>query len=733
MVYEFGEFRLDPQRRVLLHVERGRVEIAAKAFDALLFLIEHHGVVVTRAELMKALWPRTVVEDNSLTKLIASIRRALGDPQHIATLQGRGYQFVADVHLRSLPEETVPQARADGSSATDDRLELAVAAKSFDLRALYAGVGILIVAVGAALVAGYRGSGDPGRLGPVVSVTPVTAYQGDEFSPSLSPDGTRVAFSWADMDGNRDIYITMTDGTGLHRLTDAPARDGDPAWSPDGKRIAFLRSVTAVQRDIFLIPALGGAEQYVGSVYLRTISAVNVAAPKITWTNDGRHLVYASGREGAEGMHIYALVPGTGEMTRLTDGHLTYDSSPAISPDGDWLAFRRDTANPSPVGALMLQELGPDLARRGEPTQVPGTSRAVFHSTSWSSDGTYLTFVTGGTIREWERGSGAPRLVHNASGVLGGSTSSSAEVSVLSLYRGRSLTIGVAARIGADEDVWGIPLDPRTRAATGPASVRFYSSARDLQPRFSPDGRRVAFLSNRSGSSQLWVGAANQSDQRQLTDVDADYLYYPNWSPDGEKLVFYTAGSDGFQIYIVDADGRGPPQHIGPGGAPWWSADGEHLYLSAFDAENGSTVTRVRISDGHRDAAFSGHAAFESQDGRRLLYWKGTDRHVFMRSLNGDPADGSEERLVETIVGGIALVDDGFYFVSVTSEGEARSFAFYEYATRTSYDVAPAPKGIRGTGDLTVAPDGSELLYSAQVTESGSDLMMLEFGASDSR
>jgi WD40-like Beta Propeller Repeat len=317
--------------------------------------------------------------------------------------------------------------------------------------------------------------------------------------------------------------------------------------------------------------------------------------------------------------------------------------------------------------------------------------------------------------------------VHNASGVLGGSIPANGEVSRLALARAGASRIGIAARIGTGPDIWGIPLDRHTRMPTGGPEIHFFSSVGEIHPRYSPDGRRVAFVSRRGGTVQLWVAEADGSNSRAITNLDADVVF-PNWSPDGERLVFYTSGDDGFQIYVVDADGS-PPKHIVPGGGPSWSADGEHLYVTEPGAP--FTVTRVRISDRRREPLFTGHLAFESGDGRWLLYWKGQETHVYMRSLEGNVAENAEERLVNTIVGGIAPVDSGFFYVSVTPEGLPRAFAFYEYASRTSRDVAPAPAGTMGVGGLTVSPDGTELLYAAQVSESGADLVLLEFDQSD--
>ena len=92
--YEFGEFRLETTRRSL--TRRGEtVPITGKPFDALLYLLEHAGTVVSREELANALWTSTVVEDNNLSQTILALRRALDDaadtPRFIATVPRRGY------------------------------------------------------------------------------------------------------------------------------------------------------------------------------------------------------------------------------------------------------------------------------------------------------------------------------------------------------------------------------------------------------------------------------------------------------------------------------------------------------------------------------------------------------------------------------------------------------------------------------------------------------------------
>jgi DNA-binding winged helix-turn-helix (wHTH) protein/TolB-like protein/Flp pilus assembly protein TadD len=100
-VYEFEGIRLDPRRRSLSRLEGESIAVTAKVFDALLYLVERAGEPVSRSALIEALWPTTIVEENSLNQTIWALRRALGDDGNgqrlIVTLPGRGYQFVADV------------------------------------------------------------------------------------------------------------------------------------------------------------------------------------------------------------------------------------------------------------------------------------------------------------------------------------------------------------------------------------------------------------------------------------------------------------------------------------------------------------------------------------------------------------------------------------------------------------------------------------------------------------
>jgi DNA-binding winged helix-turn-helix (wHTH) protein len=108
--YEFDRFTVDAQQRLLFAAgESGPVDLPPRAFDALLYLLERPGELLTKKELMKALWPGVVVEENSLNQVISLVRRVLGEKpsehRFIVTAPGRGYRFVAAVRARGETRE----------------------------------------------------------------------------------------------------------------------------------------------------------------------------------------------------------------------------------------------------------------------------------------------------------------------------------------------------------------------------------------------------------------------------------------------------------------------------------------------------------------------------------------------------------------------------------------------------------------------------------------------------
>jgi len=106
-IYEFDDFRVDSGRRLFFKRDGGSIHLTPKAFDTLIYLIQHTHVVLSKEKLMRAIWPDTAVEENNLNQTISALRRALGEKRaehrYIVTSPGRGYRFVAAVNRHKMP------------------------------------------------------------------------------------------------------------------------------------------------------------------------------------------------------------------------------------------------------------------------------------------------------------------------------------------------------------------------------------------------------------------------------------------------------------------------------------------------------------------------------------------------------------------------------------------------------------------------------------------------------
>jgi Tol biopolymer transport system component len=274
--------------------------------------------------------------------------------------------------------------------------------------------------------------------------------------------------------------------------------------------------------------------------------------------------------------------------------------------------------------------------------------------------------------------------------------------------------------ISTDTNIWRVDLWNR---AERPAA--FIASTReDDSPQYSPDGKRIAFQSDRSGKHEVWVCDADGLDAVQL--VDMDYAGSPRWSPDGERIAFDALIDGRWQIFTVSSGGSKPQRmtrSISNDIRPSWSHDGKWIYFGS-SRKRRLEIWKMPTSGGDavQVTKNGGDDQVESEDGRTIFYTKSSNDDTRNResSLWEIPADGGQEKQVlrSLLSQSYAVTQDGIYYVA--SAGlQLLSFAGGGARLITKLDKEPSKR-------MSVSPDGHWLLYGQIDRLGGSDLMLVE-------
>ncbi|MEX2264019.1 MAG: winged helix-turn-helix domain-containing protein [Bryobacteraceae bacterium] len=715
-IFRFGVFELDLSKAEL-RKSGVRVRLHDQPFRILTVLLERAGQVVTREELRNVLWPdETFVDfDHGMNSAVNKLRETLADsasnPRYVETVPRRGYRFIA-------PVESVQQAAAHPEiEGADSRKQPAGPVLTARIK-----WPLLVAGLAAAAIASVAVYTRSSFISPKVS--PLTSDPGRESLPSLSPDGRQVAFVWnGEHQNNYDIYVKLLGTERALRLTNQPAMETNPVWSPDAASIAFLRVQLPETLDVMLISPLGGAERKVGEIrhpgmvdaHTRPAAADTHKRHRISWTPNGEWLVVRETPNEKEASALFLLSVRTGEKRRLTSPPLESggDRDPAVSPDGSRIAFVR---GPPGIGSqIHVLELDANLAPKSDPLRLT-SSKWSCHDPAWTSDSLVIIFSAGSVHspslwRMRASGSEPPRQIHEA-GYL----------AYQPAIAGSRL---VYSRFILDVNIWKFEASP-LHGKKGQATKFNASTHVDHMPDFSPGGERVAFISTRTGSQEIWAVNADGSNPVRLTFlVDREALGL-RWSPDGKRILFQVNNGEEAEALTIGGQG-GPAQTVvnSRGAmAPNWSRDGRWIY---FSRRQGSEFQTWRVPAQPADnqapeipvMKANGQHAMESPDGKFLYYVK-------QNALWRTPLpDGAEQRVLPSLSYPMnyAVVNGGIYFIPEAREGERDTLRFLHLATQTVRVVHTLDKQV--THGLAASPDGRSVLYT-QLDHYDSDLMVVE-------
>ncbi len=567
--YQFGPFYLDVAEQQLRQ-DRHVLPLTPKVFDVLRVLVQNSGHLVEKERLLAEVWPDNFVEEGALSRSVSILRKALGnggsEQKYIETVPKRGYRFIAPVTgLDGSHTAIEPDGRNAGDPQVRPSASIAVALTASPIRShagwwVSAAAGVLLVTGALAGV----GRLDRKTLGPEThpSTPPAPAHRqvtftGKEGAPTISPDGTRIAYVSHEAPDKKLIVQELAGGRPLTIFT-AP-EIGYVRWSPDGTELIVWTRGSG-RSGVYVLPQMGGTPRTIargefiacwspdgstiavagylnGTIWFydksgrlqRTASvqdvhwsiwdidwSVNDVLTFVSSDHQGRYTLWTAKTDGSDPRR---LVESDSEMPaarwapgghaiyyvrRLNQTFSLFKISAVAGPDGR-------TAVPTPLVAGI--EIDRRFALSGDGKRL-AYARAPYYSNLW--------------------------LVET-SGARGETP------------RARELTSGTALveRPSVSPDgasiVFNVGHEPATNLSTMPITggvprqLTFRDSL-NLEAVWSADGTRIAFASTEGGQRRVWTVSAGGGEPLALSSSDMSDTFDLTWSP-GPRILYQQPGN----------------------------------------------------------------------------------------------------------------------------------------------------------------------------------------------
>jgi len=438
----------------------------------------------------------------------------------------------------------------------------------------------------------------------------ITANPARDVYPRFSPDGKWIAFS-SDRNGNLDVYIVPSEGGQAKQLTFHSADDSVLGWTPDSRNVLFSSNRGEdFMAKLYLVSIDGGMERSAGA-------DMGVYA---SYSPDGKHLALNSKSQvywrkyyrGAYNSDVEVMDVASAKFTNLTQDFDGMDTWPMWSTDGH-IYFVSDREGNGLTNIWRVPERG------GKAERVTSFKSGDVRWPSISSDGKTIVFEHDFGVMKMDVASRKVTPIK-----LNINAETEENLTEVRTFNSRVDDYDLAPSgrriaFSIHGEIFTAPTEE------GDAVQITDNPARDRQPRYSPDGKQIAYVSDRSGREEIYITAVDGSDEpHRVTDIDTLKFSF-RWSPDSKAIAFVTS-DDRLMRYDLESQQTTAltSSKYGQINGAVWSPDGKWLAYAKADQTRNTDVYLIPSNGGsEHKVTFDSYSEVNprfSPDGKKLFF-----------------------------------------------------------------------------------------------------------------